>query len=152
MEISVYFSASGFQDEAEKIAYAHSIKTVLYANNPLINRLKVLIDELERNYISLQSLKNRTWNTFRQAFIKTLQYHTPMGYQPYLANGYEEVIENIRDTIDEIRSSFIATTATGVILHFIGNAPFPTELFELSEEGRCRVYYDYGNFRNRFFG
>lgn len=36
-EIGVYFSASGFQEEAEKIAYAHGIKTVSYANNPLID-------------------------------------------------------------------------------------------------------------------
>lgn len=150
-EIGVYFSASGFQEEAEKIAYAHGIKTVSYANNPLIDRLKKLIDELERNCISVQCLKNHTWNTFRQSFIEALRYHVPMDYQPYLANGYEKVVEDIRDAINRIRSSFIATTATGVFLHFVGDAPFPAELFELSDEGRCRVYYNYDNFRNRYF-
>ena len=150
-EIGVYFSASGFQDEAEKLAYAHGIKTVSYANNPLIDRLKFLIDTLEKNYISVQCLKDHTWNTFRQAFVESLRYHTPLGYQPYLANGYENVIEDIGNTIDEIRSSFIATSATGVFLHFVGNAPFPAELFELSDEGRCRVYYDYDNFKKRYY-
>lgn len=150
-EIGVYFSANGFHAEAEKLAYAHGIKTVSYENNPLINRLKTLIEELERNYISVQCLRDHTWNTFRRAFIDTLRYDDPIGYQPYLANGYEEIIERIRQNLEEIRASFIATTATGVFLHFVGNAPFPENLFELSDEGRCRVYFDYDNFGNRFF-
>lgn len=139
-EIGVYFSASGFQDEAEKLAYAHGIKTVSYANNPLIDRVKFLIDELEKNYISVVCLKNQTWNVFRQAFIDNLRYQTPMGNQTYLVNGYEAVMEDIRVTLEEIRSSFIATTATGVFLHFVGNARFPVEFFEDSDEGQCRVY------------
>lgn len=150
-EIGVYFSASGFQEEAEKIAYAHGIKTISYANNPLLDRLKTLIDELERNYISTQCLKDHTWNMFRQSLVETLRYHAPMGYRPYLADGYEYVIEHIRDAVDNIRSSFIATTATGVFLHFVGNAPFPDELFEFTDESRCRVYYNHDNFRNRYF-
>lgn len=150
-EIGVYFSASGFQEEAEKIAYAHGIKTISYANNPLIDRLKTLINELERNYISVQCLKDHTWSTFRQAFIGALRHHTPTGYQCDVADGYENVVEEIRDAIDEIRSSFIATTATGVFLHFIGNNSFPEELFVSSDEGRCRVYYNYDNFGDRYF-
>ncbi len=150
-EIGVYFSASGFQDEAEKIAYAHGIKTISYANNPLIDRLKDLIDELEKNYISVQCLKDHTWNTFRQAFIEALRYRTPMGYHHYMADGCENIIEHIQHAIGAISSSFIATTATGVFLHFVGSEPFPDEPFEFSDEGRCRVYYSNDNFRHRFF-
>lgn len=150
-EIGVYFSASGFQAEAEKLAYAHGIKTVSYANNPLIDRIKFLIDEFERNYISVQCLKDHTWDTFRQALIEMLRYDAPIGHRPYLANGYEVIIEDIRNSVGEIRSSFIATTATGVFLHFTGNDYFPNELFARTDEGRCRVYYDYDNFRNRYF-
>ena len=150
-EIGIYFSASGFQAEAEKLAYAHGIKTISYANNPLIDRIKFLIDEFERNYISVQCLKDHTWDKFRQALIEMLRYDAPIGYQPYLANGYEVIIEDIRDTIGDIRSSFIATTATGVFLHFTGNDPFPNDLFAQTDEGRCRVCYNYDNFGNRYF-
>ena len=45
LEIGVYFSANGFQAEAEKLAYAHGIRTISYKNNPLINRLKLYIEE-----------------------------------------------------------------------------------------------------------
>lgn len=51
MEIGAYFSANGFQEEAEKLAYAHGIKTISYENNYLINKIKKLIDELEKNYL-----------------------------------------------------------------------------------------------------
>ena len=36
LEIGVYFSANGFQEEAEKLAYAHGIRTISYRNNHLI--------------------------------------------------------------------------------------------------------------------
>lgn len=150
-EIGVYFSASGFQAEAEKLAYAHGIKTISYANNPLIDKLKKLINELERNHISVQCLKDHTWNAFRQAFISALRHYTPIGYRYYAADGYENIIKDIRNALAEIKSSFIATTATGVFLHFIGNDPFPDELFYSTDEGRCRVYYNGNNFGNRYF-
>lgn len=154
MEIGVYFSANGFQEEAEKLAYAHGIKTVSYENNLLINRLKVLVEELEKNYLSIKCLKDNTWNAFRQKFIDALLYgyhNNYVGYNPYLADGYGEIIDRIRQALIDIRSSFIATTATGVFLHFVGDSDFPDELFQETDEGRCRIYYDIDNFRNRYF-
>ncbi len=154
MEIGVYFSANGFQEEAEKLAYAHGIKTVSYENNLLINRLKFLVEELEKNYLSVRCLKDNIWNAFRREFIDAIRYGYPdnhAGHHPYTADGYGEIVEEIRQTLVSIRSSFIATTATGVFLHFIGGTDFPDELFQYSDEGRCRIYYDIDNFRNRYF-
>ena len=54
MEIGAYFSANGFQEEAEKLAYVHGIKTISYKNNYLISRLKFLVEEFEKNYISIK--------------------------------------------------------------------------------------------------
>lgn len=154
MEIGVYFSANGFQAEAEKLAYAHGIKTVSYENNCLIDRLKILIEEFERNYLSVKCMKDDAWTEFRQDFIYMLQcgepYYYPE-YQPYFADGYREIIKMIRDTFLEIRSSFIATTATGVFIHFVGNDDFPEELFRNTDEGKCKVYYNNDNFGNRYF-
>lgn len=154
MEIGVYFSANGFQEEAEKLAYAHGIKTVSYENNFLINRLKYLVEELEKNYLSVRCLKDNIWNAFRREFIDAIRYGYPdnhAGHHPYTADGYGEIVEEIRQTLVSIRSSFIATTATGVFLHFVGGTDFPDELFRYSDEGRCRIYYDIDNFRNRYF-
>lgn len=154
MEIGVYFSANGFQEEAEKLAYAHGIKTISYENNLLISRLKFLVEELEKNYLSVRCLKDNIWNTFRREFIDAIRYGYPdnrAGYHPYTADGYGEIVEEIRQALVNIRSSFIATTATGVFLHFVGETDFPDELFQYSDGGRCRIYYDIDNFRNRYF-
>ena len=154
LEIGVYFSANGFQEEAEKLAYAHGIKTVSYENNLLINRLKFLVEELEKNYLSVRCLKDNIWSAFRREFIDALRYgylDNQAGHHPYTADGYGELVEEIRQTLVSIRSSFIATTATGVFLHFVGETDFPDELFQYSDEGRCRIYYDIDNFRNRYF-
>lgn len=154
MEIGVYFSANGFQEEAEKLAYAHGIKTVSYENNYIINELKRLIEELERNYLSVNCLKDHAWNGFRQEFIDSIRYDYNSDfyeYRQHLADGYDEIIEKIRQALVNIRSSFIATTATGVFLHFVGNSDFPYELFQHTDEGRCRVYFDIDNFGNRYF-
>lgn len=154
MEIGVYFSANGFQEEAEKLAYAHGIKTISYENNLLINRLKFLVEELEKNYLSVRCLKDNIWNTFRREFINAIRYGSPdnrAGYHPYTADGYGEIVEEIRQALVSVRTSFIATTATGVFLHFVGETDFPDELFQYSDEGRCRIYYDIDNFRNRYF-
>lgn len=154
MEIGVYFSANGFQEEAEKLAYAHGIKTISYKNNFLINRLKFLVEELERNYVSVKCLKDNTWNAFRQEFIDILRYghnNNNVEYPPYLADGYSDIIDRIRQSLVNIRSSFIATTATGVFLHFVGDSDFPDELFQETDEGRCLIYYAIDDFKNRYF-
>lgn len=153
MEAGVYFSASGFQAEAEKLAYAHGIKTISYENNYILDRVKYLIAELERNYLSVRCLKDN-WRGFKNDFTLCLRD----GYQAYAfrrqdywADGYQNVLNELSAAIAEIRTSFIATTATGVFIHFISDAEFPLGLFQNSDEGRCRVYYGHDDFRHRYF-
>ena len=98
MEIGVYFSASGFQAEAEKLAYAHGIKTVSYENNCLIDRIKKLIDEFEKNYLSVKCMRNNVWNGFRQELTQVIRNGYPSDvrrYRNYLADGYTEVLDEI---------------------------------------------------------
>lgn len=63
MEVGVYFSANGFQEEAEKLAYAHGIKTISYANNYLINRIKNLVE------IFIYSRKTQQNQAIRRHFL-----------------------------------------------------------------------------------
>lgn len=154
LEIGVYFSANGFQKEAEKLAYAHGIRTISYKNNPLINQLKLYIEELERNYLSVKCLKDHVWSTFRQEIIDSIRGAYSDYYvnnRRYFSDGYKEILKNIREILGEMKSSFIATTATGVFIHFIGEADFPGELFEDSDRGTCRIYYNFNNFGHRYF-
>lgn len=153
-EIGAYFSASGFQEEAEKLAYAHGIKTVSYKNNYIINKIKLLIDELEEKYLSIRCMRENNWNNFRNDFINLISdeetYIEPQSAR-FFADGYMAVIENIRLTLAQIATSFIATTATGVFIHFVGDSYFPEEVFRESDEGHCRVYYNYDESENRYF-
>ncbi len=148
MEVGVYFSANGFQAEAEKLAYAHGIKTISYKNNYLVDKLKKLVEELEQNYLSVQCMKDDTWNDFRKNFIEMLHggqwdiRDINRNVLSYFEVGYEQIIQDIRSHLVEINTSFIATTATGVFLHFIGEDPFPEELFYGTDAGRCRVFYN----------
>mgnify|MGYP000089316727 CR=1 FL=1 len=155
LEIGVYFSANGFQDEAEKLAYAHGIKTISYSNNYLIDRIKRLITELEENYLSVQCMNSHNWGAFRREFSDAIQYglidNYPAHHYHYVANGYNEVISSLHEHLIEIHSSFIGTTVTGVFIHFVSENQFPLELFAGTDEGRCRVYYNYDNLRMRYF-
>lgn len=98
MEIGVYFAVNGFQEEAEKLAYAHGIKTISYENNFLINRLKFFVEEFENNYLSVKCLKEHTWSALRQDFINTIRYGYSDNfdmYRTYLADGYDVIIDRI---------------------------------------------------------
>ena len=46
---------------------------------------------------------------------------------------------------------YIGATATGVFIHFVGDSDFPYELFQHSDEGICRVYYDVNDLGKRYF-
>jgi len=153
MEIGVYFSANGFQKEAEKLAYAHGIKTISYKNNFIINKLKFLIEELESNYLSVKILRENKWKGFKEELIKTLRYNDNFSYEYdlYLSYGYRRIIDEIKQMFITIKSSFIATTATGVFIHFVGDSDFPHRLFQESDEGRCRVFFNIDDWGNRFF-
>lgn len=153
MEVGVYFSANGFQEEAEKLAYAHGIKTISYQNNFIVNRLKNAIQDLEENYLSVKCMRDSVWGDFRHEFREAIHY----GYVGenlqgrFQADGYLYVLEELRNRMRAIQTSFIATTATGVFIHFVSEGNFPTELFRETDVGECHVYYERDDFGNRYF-
>ncbi len=154
MEIGVFFSANGFQEEAEKLAYVHGIKTISYENNYVIDRIKVLIEELERNYLSVACIEKNAWNDFWTEFNGAIRAGVTPAYRrrgDYWADGYEIVLDNIYHALLEVRTSFIATTAAGVFLHFVSVDDFPEAVFEGTDEGWCRVFYRRDDYGNRYF-
>jgi hypothetical protein len=141
-ELGVFFSASGFEGEAEKLAYAHNIKTVSHKNVWLLEPLKRLVEELERNYLSTRLFKQclqrdqRAMDDFRQRF------------QP--ADGFEAVMARLTETFRVIRSTFVATTSGGALLHFVSDEDFPEALFSGTDTQLTRVFYFSEN-RQRYF-
>lgn len=145
MEFGVFFSANGFQVEAEKLAYAHGIKTISYKNNHIVNKLKNLLEILEENYLSVELLSNGRWNSFQEDFLYAIRYGVS-DYQPFsfLVDypGYIELIGNIFTSLNNIKTSIIASTATGVFLHLISEFEFPIDMFVETDSRECEVYYD----------
>ena len=144
-EIGVYFAANGFQAEAEKLAYAHCIKTISYSNNYIIDRIKDCITFLEGNYLSVESIKKGNSIVFKRAFtnfIKTgnfANFGSLRDFQ-YFKDGYEGVLYDLVDSLQKIRTSFIGSTKTGVFFHFVGYDMFPAELFRETDENYCMIY------------
>src|SRR5665648_875347 len=124
MEIGAYFAANGFQAEAEKLAYAHGIKTISYANNYLIDRIKTLIITLEENYLSVNCIRAGNWNHFKREFAEliTAPNHNDDAIHPYnryWADGYQEVLRNLREQLRGIQASFIGTTVQVCLFTFL---------------------------------
>ena len=151
MEIGVYFSANGFQPEAEKLAFAHGIKTISYQNNFLLKEIKNSIEELEASHLSVKCLSQDQWNEHKRYFIYSIKYSDYVS-QATAPKGLpveaSQILSQINTSLRHINSSFIATTATGVFLHFLGEHRFPEELFKYGDDAHCRIFYHDENERN----
>ena len=119
----------------------------------MIDKIKRLINELERNYLSVRCMRDGAWVDFRLWFIERMRYGQTQDnpYWFHFADGYDAVLTSLHESLREIRTSFIATTATGVFLHFVGQEDFPQELFMNSDVGYCRVFFERDTFGNRQF-
>lgn len=156
MEVGVFFSANGFQAEAEKLAYVHGIKTISYANNSLIVRIKRLIELLESDYLSVACLEENEWIFCRKeiatAICKGIDVSSENSVlDKYCGSGYINVLGRLHLALVCIQTSFIATTATGVFLHFVGKHDFPEELFRDTDLGWCRVFFEEAGYGKRYF-
>jgi len=145
-EIGVYFSASGFDREAERLAFAHNIKTLSYDNLPVLVDIKHLIERLEANHLRASTcVAEGKLGRFLEDFERALE-PDPLPTALFLrrVKAREEFIEligQLRDLLRGVRASFIGNTSAGAFLHFIGEHPFPEELFERTDTGSCRVHY-----------
>lgn len=150
IEVGSYFSANGFQAEAEKLAYAHGIRTISYKNNFAMKMICDAINILEDRYISVSWIKDGKWKDFKSRLIKIFnssgKYFQQMiqdvtSLSERFDEEYESTLEELKRNLDLIQSSFMGTTETGFLLHFVGFDRFPDELFSEGDECHCRVYY-----------
>lgn len=161
IEVGSFFSANGFQAEAEKLAYAHGIRTISYKNNFAVKMICAAINILEDRYISVSWIQNGNWKYFKSRlmqFFNLSGYHLQQMHHEVrllsecFGEGYESILEDLKINLDSIQSSFIGTTETGFLLHFVGFDRFPDELFLEGDEGHCRVYYGIdGETDSRYF-
>lgn len=154
LELGAFFAANGFNREAEKLAYAHGIRTVSYRNNRAMADIKDWILNLEENYISSSMLSDSGRSDFLAKFEEVLRGRMAgeaFAWDFDLKPGAAEPLTELADALGEMRTNFLASTDTGVLLHFLGQEPFPEELFEQTDEARCRVRYARAEMENHFY-
>lgn len=153
IEIGTFFSANGFNKSAEGLAYAHGIRTISYQNNFAVKRIKDIITKIESDYISVDYISKGRCKDFLNWFnhyLESIDYHN-LSSEYIHEPRFKHLMADLSESLMSIRSSFIATTVTGVFLHFIGDNTFPEELFEETDEGQCRIYFDRDDANNRYF-
>lgn len=138
IEIGVYFSANGFQREAENLAYAHGIKTISYLNNPVIKEIKDSIIDLEQSAINAKNRKKY----FEYIEHRILQIDSSNINSNIFKKSEKIYIENYINSVKSIVTNFVATNDTGVLFHFISKDLFPFKLFDGVDERECRVRYE----------
>lgn len=143
LEFGVYISANGFNSEAEKLAYAHGIKTLSYKNNNQIEAIKNLIYDFSENYLITDKIKAGDWKKMSQLFNSFVEknHYAHIDKPEFLVGGYQNIFNSIKEELNSIKSSFIGTSVTGVFIHFLSKYPFPIELFNTKDSSLCRVYY-----------
>lgn len=146
-ELGVFFSANGFQPEAERLAFAHNIKTVSHMNVPILQQIKNTLQEMERNYLSASlCVSANNQQQFIELFRQIIA-DNPGALSSFISsfrpsNGFERLANQLRENIRRIRSNFIANTSGGALLHFVSEDIFPDELFAGTDSQLCRVFVE----------
>jgi hypothetical protein len=155
-ELGVYFSANGFSQEAERLAFAHNIKTISHVNIELLDSLKKIIIEIERDYLDSENcLSAGNQRDFIQMF-KELLRGSPGDISDFklrfnAEEGFEAIAADLINAFSKIKSNFVASSSGGALLHFIGADSFPEDLFADTDVQLCRVHYEPHYRRKRFF-
>lgn len=139
-DIGVIFAANGFWPEAERLAYSHEIRTISYKNNRQMARLKELIFELESRYLNYDVVMQQ--GNFLAQLEQVIDKELPAEQFAEMYNLLPETVplmEGMVKELEKIRTSFFASTAAGIMIHFLGSEEFPAELFETSDTAVCRV-------------
>lgn len=132
LEVFAFFSASGFNESAERLAYAHGIKTISYENNKCVKDIVRFIRPLSK---TISAFSNERQEEAIDRFFNLLIFGTA---DEILFETLHPAKELKRLPLS-IRTSIIGTTITGLTIHFISNDRFPNELFRNRDYVNCRV-------------
>lgn len=153
LELGVFFAANGFTQEAERLAYAHGIRTVSYRNNRALAGIKALILLLEERYIKASVFSDNGWREFLPAFEEMLRgsFETVHFAERFLGMEAAGDLEQLVTALWALKTSFLASTDSGVLLHFLSEETFPEELFSELDTAVCRVHYVREDMESQFY-
>lgn len=149
-ELGVYFSASGFTDSSERLAFAHNIKTVSYENVEVIGDIISDILEIEENYLRTgKCISKGKQGRFISSFRKILSNQDSEEelrtfieeFEPAEADGFRDAINLFKEHFSRIKCNFFANTSGGALLHFISDREFPDYLFQDTDIAEVEIYH-----------
>lgn len=134
-EVFAIFSASGFNEAAERLAYAHGIKTVSYKDNKHIHEILDYVNDVATDISSFpEEEQTKIIDEYFNILIMGHNLSEDVWRFPMLLDFYLNA-----DHLLNIRTSIIGTTSTGLTIHFLSNDIFPEYLFENTDFVYCRV-------------
>lgn len=139
-EIFAFFSATGFNIEAEKLAYAHNIQTISFEDNLMLKDIVRKIDEVA-DFVSHFSKEVQT--KFLDALFAVLIYDLDRGRYPEIdtldnCSNLNET-KNLKEAVSLVKTSIIGRTKSGISLMFTSNFEFPDNLFSQNDNAKCRI-------------
>lgn len=150
-ELGVIFSASGFSDEAEMLAFAHNIKSISYNNVPLMKEVTDQLLFMEERFFRCSdciSEGNQVnfISQFKQLLTANIDENTDLLNafirRFNIPEGLNNALQDLKVAIRVIRCNFIANTSGGALIHFVSENNFPDELFLNRDIQNVRVYYE----------
>lgn len=146
-DLGAFFSATGFHSEAINLALAHGIQPISYQTNPLMVGVKEAIVNLEENCLQWsRTVGNKNLHGFMTAMEEVLQNDSEGALNEFISKYCRNrdisrsFIIELKQSIIEVKTNFFGLTSTGVLLHFLGTEEFPENLFEKSDEQRCKIH------------
>jgi hypothetical protein len=148
-DIGVFFAINGFQTEAEKLAFAHGIKTVSYSNNQVMNNIKPVLESLECDCLKGKyCISAGNQKDFMNQLSNILLFPDQIDginefrrrFRP--EGAFIQHINSLSVMLRGVKSSFFGVTGTNYFIHFISNDEFPRQLFLETDERECRIYYE----------
>lgn len=154
LDVPVIFSAGGFNDEAEKLAWAQGINIVSHSKLPimsdLLDYINWTVSILPEDYLTDKD-KFREVKEFTKEIIsgKLNKEDYPLITEHIIdvlkdrdedTDSFIDVLDNVRDT--KYETFLFATTEYGKLINLVGYDEFPDELFLEEEVQECGIFFD----------
>lgn len=157
LDVPIIFSAGGFDDEAEKLAWAQGINIVSHSKLPIMSDLlkyiNWIVDILPEDYLTnkenFKDIKEFTKEIIsgemnKQAYPSIIEHIIDvLKDNEENIDNFIEILDNVRDS--EYQTFLFATSEYGKLINLVSYDIFPDELFLDTDIQECGIFFDDNN-------
>jgi hypothetical protein len=131
---ALYISASTYQIESEKLAYAHNIKLISFAGNPVLTPVIRFIEDIINELISKHKLLINISDVDIDKIMDT--------YELKSNDYYKNQFKKVEDIFSKhVKSYFMGTTKTGYLMYFVSDKDFDFERLHSTDNSATISYF-----------